>query len=52
MASGIACYVAGVFCVTVFGNIPMNNNLNRFEVTSASTGYSFMPLNLKGNGMG
>lgn len=29
-------YVAGVFCVTVFGNVPMNNGLERFQVSSAS----------------
>ena len=30
-------YVAGVFCVTVLGNIPLNNSLDRFQVSNAST---------------
>jgi uncharacterized membrane protein len=29
-------YLAGVFCVTAFGNIPLNNTLEKFDLLNAS----------------
>jgi uncharacterized membrane protein len=34
----VVVYLAGVFVVTVFGNIPLNNALDRFDLRSASQG--------------
>jgi uncharacterized membrane protein len=38
IVSAFAVYVIGVFGVTAFGNIPLNNALDGFNITNASAG--------------
>lgn len=38
LLAATACYLVGVMGVTVFGNVPMNNNLERFDMESATAG--------------
>ena len=36
MLAAAVIYLIGTFAVTVFGNVPLNNRLDRFELKSAS----------------
>jgi len=36
LLSATILYLAGVFCVTVFGNIPLNNALEKFNLLNSS----------------
>lgn len=36
LLAGAACYLLGVFGVTVVGNVPMNNRLDQFEMDKAT----------------
>jgi uncharacterized membrane protein len=37
LAAAAVIYLAGVFGVTIFGNVPLNNQLDQFSISGAST---------------